>query len=234
MLLQNNFDGGTSGDTVTAGNSGGSSGDAFGTPVIAATHTLTYDNSVSHSGGNSLKVAAGGTAGLTYVPWSFTAAAEIWFRFYYRQSANTAYPMLSLYGGGSERAKVMLFQPVSPGKVRTVDATGSTVKDSPLDSTLNQWIRVEGRVLGHASTGRIDAYVYNAADSRWPDEQLISANLNSGGTIDAVRFGFGATSFTNQTLWLDDIAVSDTGPLGPTAGATPSYQTLNQKAMRLR
>src|ERR1700689_2217935 len=80
----NDAEGGTSGVTVTTGNSGGTSGSAFDSVFVGTAATLAFDNSEAAHGLLSYKVATGTTSTTSLLEWTTTAGNQrtVWFRAY--------------------------------------------------------------------------------------------------------------------------------------------------------
>jgi hypothetical protein len=209
-VLVNSFEGGTNGTTITTGNSGGASGNAFdavtGSPTFSSTHaahgTLSCSVSVSSS---SATVAWNASLG---------SQAQVWFREYFYIPSNpggTIYLTSFTQAGVSTCASLMM---LSTGQLAVWDNTSTAQITSTESVPLNQWFRVEGFVVGNASTGQLALNIYNQMDSVNPTEtHQTAANLNTFGTINKVNFG--APVSTTFSYYLDDIGVSTAGYLGP-------------------
>src|SRR5215467_10547633 len=89
--LVNSAEGGTNGTTVSTGNSGGASGNAFDA-LLTTNATVAYDNAHAHSGALSVKFATAGTAANWAVEWttSMGTLSQVWFRLYVYFTANPA------------------------------------------------------------------------------------------------------------------------------------------------
>src|SRR5215218_2907628 len=88
-MAANTLEGGSNGTTITAGNSGGTSGDAFDSVVIATNDSLVFDN--AHAKETlALKAATGASSTGTYAAWTTTIGTQttFWGRMYLYRTAN--------------------------------------------------------------------------------------------------------------------------------------------------
>jgi hypothetical protein len=69
-LLTNNFEGGSNGSTITTGNSGGASGNAWDTITIGTSAVDVYDNSQAAHGSLSCKLSTAATSVSVYNAWT--------------------------------------------------------------------------------------------------------------------------------------------------------------------
>src|SRR3984885_13760803 len=81
VLTSNSFDGGTSGATVTTGNSGGWSNWPFDNVSVGTGATLQYSSAQAAHGNLGLQVDTGSTAAQAYVGWSTTLGTNTTVRF---------------------------------------------------------------------------------------------------------------------------------------------------------
>jgi hypothetical protein len=84
---------------------------------------------------------------------------------------------------------------------------------------LGQWFRVEGYITSNASTGQAELRLFSSPDSVIPTEtQTSGADQDTlGGVLNQVRFGLATGSAAGLSWWMDDVAVSVAGYIGPGA-----------------
>lgn len=218
---RNNAEGGTDGATVTAGTSGGASGDAFDVVDVSvggAGGVLAFDSTHSAHGGLSYKMATGGAAVSNYLQWSSGFGTTTWWRIYLYFTANpvNSHRVLEFGNAGAVSGVII----AASGKIVLVDSAGVTQVTSTSTIPLNQWFRLEGFTVQSATVGQVGFSLYNLMDSVVADETKTSAaTLNtSASPITSARFGEGVFGVLNVgPFWMDDLGLSQFGPLGPVA-----------------
>ena len=219
-FLQNGAEGGVLGASVASGvSSGGASGNPFDAVTIGALSGLTYDNTHVMHGSQSFLITTGNPSANSIVEWTSSLTGgtlpQIWFRLYVYQTSYSATQLrvIKAVSSGTLRAAVAID---STGHLALINATNGTVKNSTSVMPLNQWNRLEGFIIGDPAVGQIEAKMFTSSpDNVTPDETVTSlANVNTGGTINRVDFGNPASA-VSYTLWMDDLAVSDTAYPGP-------------------
>lgn len=219
--LTNSAEGGTSGTTVTTSNSGGASGNAFDGVNLGTGATTIFDNTHAAHGTLAYELATGATSSSTYFVWSTSIGtnAQVWFRLYMYWTANpgTVARPFAAFSASTLRGAVNIS---TAGKIVHVGAAG-TIQTGTVAIGLNQWVRLEGFIIGSATVGQIETKLFNTADSTTADETLTdAATQNTGGTIDTTRFGLGLAGSNFGPAWFDDLGLSNTGYLGPAGGQT--------------
>ena len=227
VVLTNSFEGGTNGVTITSGNSGGASGNAFN--LVGATGvTNTYSNANAAHGSLSGELSTT-TAAVAYWRWnapSFPSVSQAWFRFYAYFTANPA-NQHRVWNATGSASVASVFVSIS-GKLQvTYGGSGTPFVTFTTSIPLNQWFRVEGFVVANASAGQVSASLYSAMDSVIPTETHTSAaNLNTAsGNPSTYSFGCSSSVASVGPFWMDDLGLSDTGPLGPSNTAIVYPQT---------
>jgi hypothetical protein len=229
----NNAEGGSNGTQVTTANSGGASGTAFDSMGTGTAATLTFDNThVAHKA-LAYKVLAGSPAANTFATWTTaltgSTVTEAWFRVYLYFTANpgSTLRVVGLRSGSTTRANIAIN---TSGKVLLLNAAGSIIKTSTASIPLNQWFRLEGFVIGDASVGQIECKMFfTAMDQDTPDEtQSTTALQNTGGTINRIDYG-NPSSVASFTFWMDDLAVSSAGYIGPVVTGTGAVKMKKMK-----
>ena len=215
--LTSNAEGGTTGTTVTAANSA-TSGAAFNTVAIVANGTLVYDNTRTAHGSLSYKVATGVTSGTVLAEWTTSLGGHpqpiVYFRQYLYYTANPASaskPFESRVGASNAGG----IQVSATGLLQLFDSGFTTRATFSNAIPLNQWFRIEGYVIGHASAGAVSCSMFSPMDSVTPVETHTVTGINTLGFLTAVFFGEMNTGANQGPFWMDDIGVSTAGPLGP-------------------
>lgn len=226
-------EGGANGTGITAGNSGGASGTAFDSVSLGAGATAVYDNAQAHNGALAAKLATGGSAADCSLNWSgaIGTQTQVFYRAHLWMSANPAsnHRLLDAYDSVSGQLCFAVYL-TTTGKLMSVNTAGSTIQTTTNSVNLSAFSRIEVMVIGSATVGQVEIKLYNSADSSTPTETLTSAaNQNTRGSMDNYRFGAAGDPLpASRTLWLDDLGISTTGYLGPTASAvtlTPATAT---------
>lgn len=226
--LSNNFDGGTDGVQITAANSGGTSGDAF--DVVNGVDSLTFSNAQAHS--SSLSMRGVNVSGDRNGEWTGfgSITTSVYFRWYMYLSAwpttNRHYPLSVRTAAGAACA---LFRVYTNGTFGVADASNSgTGQDSVATVSLNQWVRYEVRV--QTSNGGVDWKLFNSPDSTTETENYIGlTGLSLGANVGGAQFGVTTSTIpaSPYTFYIDDIAASTTGWIGPRVTTiTPSIAWL--------
>lgn len=226
--IRNNFEGGTSGVTVTVANSGGVSGTALDLVNIGTGATCAYDNTRAHGGTLAVKMATGATAATTFIEWKTGVGTltTMWGRAYIYMTANLL-GQSRLFEARSATLVAGTVRIETTGKITAGGTTGTAVT-TVAAVALNQWVRVEWKMIASATVGQVEIKLFNNADSVTPTETVTSAaTLNTKATFDEYKFGPSASVATFGPAWLDDIGISPTGYMGPavityteTGGAT--------------
>ena len=222
--LSNTFESGQSdGTAITVGNSGGGAGDAWS----SKTGTVTYSTAQVMHGALSGFFDHTAANQQSFVNWTGLGSitTSVWFRFYIYLTAvpNSAYrpvqPLTAAAGADGlfylDTARHMVIQQNDT----TTLATGT--QQYPLAS----WFRVEGRVLSSVTVGELEMKFWSTPDSGGTPTDAIASAATAviGANCNEMQFGlrdFG--SGFNFDVYLDDIAVSSAGWIGP-SGSTPTY-----------
>ena len=225
------FEGGTNGANVAAG-AGASTGDTnFDVVNRGTSATNAYDNTHPGRGSLGLKIATGATSTTSYVSWTTTIGTQT--TTYYRAlvfitgapAANTR--MFNWVGSASSRGNILLN---AAGKFIFTNAAGTTILTSAVLPTNSQF-RLEAKFVASATVGQWEYKIWNdPRDVGTPNDTNISAaTQNMGGTSDTYRFGIGAALANGGPYWLDDVAVSTDGYIGPEDPRVTGTATVNTK-----
>lgn len=233
--LSNSLEGGTSGTTVSAGNSGGASGDAFNTVTIGTGATLAFDNAHAAHGTLGMQVATAGTTATSLAEYGITATVA-WFRAYVFVTANPAanVNIIRLLDSATILTTVRLN---SSGKIAFLTGAATLSGTSSATFPLNQWFRIEVGVdftAPGSQTVTVRLYLGADPDSISITETISATALTVGSTnISTVRYGVITTGTNIGPFWLDDLAFSDVTWLGPVfsgQGAASSISTVTGAA----
>ena len=223
LPLSNNAEGGTNGVTVTTGNSGGSSGNAWDVVTIGASGTFVYDNAQIAHGSLSYKIIQAGTPTGIYGAWTtlFGTQTEIWGRFYLYRTGNPVgnHQVIRILTSATINATVRI---ETTGLV-TVRGNGATPTTSTVSAiALNAWNRIEFHAQASSTAGVVDAKLFKTADSTTADETISVSAANTGANWSEIRYG--TQNQATGTFWLDDLQVNATGYPGPASSKSFLFQ----------
>jgi RHS repeat-associated protein len=222
--VANTAEGGTVGTTVTASNSGGGSGDAFGIVARGTGATLTFASGAAAHGG--LGYSMGMTSGTaTFMGWTTYNATSIAVRMYY--NPGTALPsqltrLLDIRNATGTAARIEL----STGNQLFVqNNAGTTLKTFPTVLSANTWYRIELAISVSATAATINS-AYYLKDNPTPVDAAYSTTTGNTGTanLTAVQIGDDSGATWNGTSFFDDIAVQPgtTSYIGSPVPAAPT------------
>jgi hypothetical protein len=211
--VQNNFDGGTNGVTITTGNSGGASGDAFAN----VTGPFVYDTTGARAGEGGRVQIASSTAWRSYHSWSavsqlaarivFTLNGSVSNTFTIASSVDTAFAANFKFGiNGSSKLVVQ-------------NAAGSTLATSAAALSANTAYVAEYQVAPgvDTSSGTIQLQLYTVAAPGTLLLNYASSTVNAG-TNQLIRGQLGHNdTVTSLDITFDDIKynLSTLTPVGP-------------------
>ena len=216
---------------ITSANSGFTSGNAFDSVGTGSSATTVFDNTHAAHGSQSAELATIGSAA-TYVQWTTAGSApnvaQAWFREYLYFTANPTnqHKVWSCVNGGT--AVMSVFVTTSGKLLVTYSGSGTTFVTFTASIPLGAWFRVEGFIIASATVGQVSASLYTVKDSATAAESHTSAaNLNTAsGNPTAYNFGTFTAVAAVGPYWMDDIALSSTGPVGPYGGKTRTRASL--------
>lgn len=232
LPLGNTFEGGSDETTVTTGNSGGGSGNAFGSVVIDSGNAIVFDTAKAAHGSFSCRMNIA-TANRTVVSWQSAqtggSITECWGRMYYWNAAapSVGLRLISLFESGSLKASVVHTSGGSGGLLRVSDSANAS-NDTVAAIPTSEWVRIEFHVVVSATVGQIEARMYQLDNGSPITNGTVSspASRNTGTALDECAYG--NTTFNSQTveMWLDDLQVNNTGWPGPAFASAMWYTTL--------
>jgi hypothetical protein len=212
--VANTFEGGTDGVTISAANSGGASGDAF-TSVFG---TSLFQNSPAIGGMAMEVVDAAGSTGVRWTGFGL-GSVSVYFRgYYYLTAFPTTNALIPMFVQTAAAASCAQLQLTTAGKLRNLNAAAGPLGTAGAVSVaLNQWIRIEWRVLASTTVGEAEWRLFNTADSTTADETQNNTGAVLGADTDGIRFGVCTTPVptTPFTVGVDNVAASSTDWIGP-------------------
>lgn len=218
--LNNTSESGAVGATVTTGNSGGASGDAWDTVMIGANASVTYVESPVMVGKRGYRVATGATAVTAYLQWTAKITQRwpsglganyggVYFIVTAIPGVDTTFIEFTDTAGTTNRANLRVR---STGVLRLRNAANGTVASGTVVLALNTLYRVEYQIDG-AVAGLYQVVLY-LGNSLTPLETL-SGSGNFGGVIGTIRWGYVSNVTNAAAIYFDAINVNDVGLPGP-------------------
>jgi hypothetical protein len=228
FTLTNNAEGGTSGVTVTTGNSGGASGRAWDVVTIGTGCTSVFDNSQAAHGLLSYKIATGSTSAEAYNTWttaSVGSQTQVWFRLYlyFPVQPTVTSRVFTALGSPPSSLTCAALSVLTNGTLQLVDSAFSTVFVTTHSIPIGAWFRVEGYVTGSATAGQAQLRLFDSLDSTAPTEtQTSAATHNLLGNVCRVTYGIDSSVVNAGPYWYDDAGLTNIGYMGPVLGSQPS------------
>lgn len=215
VLLQNTAEGQAAGTTLTVGNSGGGSGDAFS----SISGTSTFQNVPDARANGSLRCYRTDSAS-AYGQWTGLSWAQASLRAYVYLTANpsTAGIILNCDRNGGSNGSRLVFN--TSGRLSIRNASDATLATSPNPVPLNTWVRLELQVdQGTSTTTGTITFSYYLGDSPTPIWTSTTTNTNAGFGTALGNFRCGRFSGTFASMYWDDFAAQDSfvaiGPVVP-------------------
>lgn len=229
MVRNNSFEGGSDGTVITTGNSGGPSGDAFDS--LTGSSILTFEDTHPHEGTLGMAQAFAGTSVASHADWLTLGSitTSVWIRTYmWFDALPNANFRLGIFRTSTPGNSAIL-QITTAGILRFLRADATTVTASTGSTAIatGQQIRIEARCLSSTTAGEIEWWLYNSPESETPTETISVGSEVLGANTDGFFWGTNATTGpTNQTIYSDDLAISDVGKIGPSGGGGPTETIL--------
>lgn len=216
VIRTNTFEGGTHGNAITAGNSGGSSGDAFSS---VSGSTLTFDNTTVAHGSMAAKHDMDGVTTECRYNWDFGAGNEegiIYHRYYLHVDSfpSSTFQIVQYLDSSFARAaaldlntsgKLIMLKSGAYGELGTFTNAVAT----------GQWIRIEMAV---SDAGLVECRLYNSAESQTSTETI---SVTQGTPPPDLRSIEGPVKYApNARVWYSDsVKVDNTSWPGPESAA---------------
>lgn len=226
--LTNSFEGGTDGTTITTGNSGGASGNAFdgvnfdntGTPGVVA-----YSNVQKKAGSLSARIRCGSVAAITGFQWSTsrgTLTDDFVRAYFYLTNAMTFNEVIVRWFSGA-LADVGRIRWLASNNIDIIDNAGTQMAQSTNTMSLNQWVRLEAQHHCSTTATFITVKLFTGAnvDGVTPDDTFGTANTFTGPSATSGRVDMGipqaqgADPSSSGFLYVDDAAAGGATWWGP-------------------
>ncbi|HEY3924873.1 MAG TPA: fibronectin type III domain-containing protein [Acidothermaceae bacterium] len=202
----NTAEGGPAGASVTTGNSGGASGNAFTVVSRGSGATLIYAAAAAAHGalGYSIKGASGNA---TFVGWNGYSAPSMAIRFYYNPGPTLPSKVMRLADIRNSTATAARVELSASNQLFIQNAAGTTVTTFAHPVQANTWYRIELTISISSSAATIKA-AYYPADSTTPVDPAYSTVTGNTGTanIAQVSIGSAANATWTGTSYFDDLA----------------------------
>lgn len=210
--------------TVTAGNSGGASGNAWQSTSSAGA-TLISDNTHAAHGTQSVKIATT-TSATSSMTWTLTASLTWWFRVYIWIDSIVAAsnPAIIRIRGGSDSIQAMRVTFSDTRHLQIRDGGNSLISTMTGVFAFGAFYRVEGFCTPGtgAATGAGEVKLFlGDSTTTVTNGTLTTTGQNFNGTtltsgnIDAFNFGQVAAMASLPAEWFDDFAASNLNYVGP-------------------
>jgi hypothetical protein len=225
LPLSNNAEGGSDETTVTTGNSGGASGDAWDVVDLGGTSPqLVFDSAHPAHGAMGYRFTQGNPEGVLTLRWSTSPGSftEIWGRVYLYRDAAPAVGTQQLIriNNSAQTRQAWVGLGVTGNPRLFVADSASIAEQSTVTVASGQLVRIEFHFIS-SDTGLIEAKLFNSADSTSPSDTVTRVGDTDTGTGAAqVAFGHGVADNVGYTVWLDDMQVNSTGWPGPAISAS--------------
>lgn len=216
MARGNSFEGGSDETTLTTGNSGGTSGNAFDSVSAGTGATLVFDNAQAAPslGSFSLRTATGGTSALAYAAWTLASVTSDYARGYFRfTSLPGAQQLIIRYlSGGSQSLRVNV---KTDGAIEVRNAANSVVGTTTNTISAGSWFRVEIFTTFSTTVGAVTLRLYLSANGTSITETLNLTSLVLTASSNELRWGVGAATSNAVAVWIDNVATEGTTWFGP-------------------
>ncbi len=143
--------------------------------TVGASASLTYDTSHGgYHGDRAIKITTGGSAVNCFARWQAmwrptagaAMVATIWVYFTANPPATTSLLQIA----DASVLRILEIRVTAAGRVRLMNAAGTTLADTTNLIALNQWIRIDVLFTPHASAGQAQLKLYNNPSSSTPTE----------------------------------------------------------------
>lgn len=193
----NDFDGGTNGTTITTGNSGGASGNAWDVIDIQTGAVAVYaSGDGAYQGGMGSKLETTGTASramLAYETQIGLISQDIWGRAYFKLSNNPTNEFF-LFRARKDNSVRAIIALDTDGKLKTKNKNMTTVGTGASAVPLNQWVRIEWKFRFNDGTGHLALRLYNDPQAGIEDFTWKLENFTSDCGADANQFEVGVVN----------------------------------------
>jgi hypothetical protein len=225
LELANTFEGGTDGTAISLGNSGGASGDAWD-GITAQQPVYDDDYPISGLGSMTASISTTTSAGV-HLAWNgLDPIYHAYVRGYFRFSALPAVSWRILLGNDASAGGVQFsVYLLASGKLRLLQANDGQVYQTATALAAGDSFRVE--VLADIPSSRVEMRMFTGANlhSTTPTETSGSLSCTyDGADVDEFRFGLTAGQADVPNFSMDDLAVANTGWIGPSGTSGTNHE----------
>lgn len=242
IFRDNTAEGGTNGTAVSAGNSGGASGNALDSVNPTGSPALTFDSSVHLNGGMSMHCVCASTTDQMDVRWSTSVTgnvATIRVEVKFNAMPSNAATRLATIRTASTICAIMALN--ATNKYQVQDTTGTAAHTWANTLTTGQWYAFEMGVILNAvpstSNGTILGRYFkdNSTTVEESDDYNSGAAKNCGtvaglGSFRFMKLATGYTFDANFDRLAADLSSTSIGPgvtnVAPTADAGPDQNNI--------
>jgi len=247
--LANTFEGGSDGVTITTGNSGGSSGNAFDAVTTSTTGPFFEADAALH-GSMGMRVFSP-TGGNAYTEW-FPASdpTSLWTRTYFKPITWGIGRFAGILGSQASLDTGITTTISGAGALNITDIEASPVGTSP-DGTIQAgaWHRLELFLDSVADVWEARLYVGANVDGLVPDWSDSGSGVSYGGSGQDLYVRTGTSVGSSDDFYIDSIGASFTdwlgpypdgvaysmrGTVAPTAGVSQATGTTHQPSASIR
>lgn len=228
--LANSFMAGSEGTTISAGNSGGASGDAFTIFDNSANPTFPkYLGAIDHYSNFSLGVVDI-ASGVAQCGWDgFAVTTNLFARWYiYLSALPTGTNCQHMRTRDDVSGTNSITRVTTAGKAQFT-IPGGTAWTGTVNVPTGRWVRFEQRWLPSTTAGEEELKWWGNSESTGPpDDAGIVTNQVLKANIGQVFFGLqGSPPTAPFTLLIAHVAISDDGWIGPSLVSPPVYNNPN-------
>lgn len=215
MARTNSFEGGSNGTTVTTGNSGGASGDAFdNAPTPGAGGVMTYSTAQAAHGSLSMTTSTGVGSALAYAGYTLATTSADTCRTYCRfVSLPSAQQNFVRYlSTGSQALRVNC---TTSGLIEVRNAANNVVGTTTSAISAGSWFRLELQSTWSTTVGAVTLRLYLSPDSTTISDSLTLTSLVLTASANEIRYGVGSSMANAVQVWYDDLAIEGATWHGP-------------------
>lgn len=234
------FEVGSDGVNVVTGDAGSATPWDFVT--LGGTSTVKYSN-LQKYGALSARVVLDATPNVAYFGWDSSTLGSALTTSYGRMyvyvptaSADFFVPVQGFHEVTADRAWEILVNVSLVVVLR--DTGGAAVGVGTVAISLDQWIRLEWKVINSTTAGFIECKLFNNPDSATPSETITSSgSFSTLDKTDQIRLGVRSSVVASGIYYFDNFVVNDTGYPGPLVAATgtvvnPDYSQFPKTKLR--
>jgi len=227
-VLNQDYEEGTNGTTITIANSAGSGENAVDTAVIATSNTMKYDTTVQLTSGSvSLKHACSSAAsGNCYWAWytSFGTQSNYYLRSYFKiDTAVTSLLFIGMSGTGAGTIQDWGVKISSSGKIQLMSGS-TTISTSTTSIAINTVFRMEVHVDYSTTSVTVRIFVGGNSEGSTPDETISYTGQTMGSATADIAIRIGASNVATYNLWSDAVRFDTANWIG--AANPPAATTL--------